>query len=165
MTMISRSAAAPAGLRLQRSASHTTIVSWSSDTVYTFSFTTDWFQTVKLVAPTRAHTAAEMSRAPRLAKRPLVTSCATRNQIPAEAGIWFLVAHEVTKGLFARRGARLISAAVCALVGATSFTVWNQSVVNEKVYTVSLLQLTIVVWLALRWSRNPAGAAGDRAIH
>src|ERR1035437_1755723 len=87
MTMISRSDAAPAGLRLQRSASHTTIVSWSSDTVYTFSFTTDWFQTVKLVAPTRAHTAAEMSRAPRLAKRPLVTSCATRNQIPAEAAL------------------------------------------------------------------------------
>jgi hypothetical protein len=82
----------------------------------------------------------------------------------ASAGIWFLVAHEVTKGLFARRGARLISAAVCALVGATSFTVWNQSVVNEKVYTVSLLQLTIVVWLALRWSRNPAGAAADRLI-
>ena len=25
-----------------------------------------------------------------------------------------------------------------ALIGATAFTVWNQSVVNEKVYTVSL---------------------------
>ena len=82
----------------------------------------------------------------------------------ASAGIWFLVAHEVTKGLFARRGARLISAAVCALAGATSFTVWNQSVVNEKVYTVSLLQLTVVVWLALRWTRKPAGAAADRLI-
>src|ERR1019366_179525 len=82
----------------------------------------------------------------------------------ASAGIWFLVAHEVTSNLFAERWARLTAAAVCALVGATSFTVWNQSVVNEKVYTVSLLQLTVVVWLAIRWTRRPAGAAADRLL-
>ncbi|HEX7546840.1 MAG TPA: DUF2723 domain-containing protein, partial [Gemmatimonadaceae bacterium] len=82
----------------------------------------------------------------------------------ASAGIWFLVAYEVASGLFTARWARLAAAVACALVGATSFTVWNQSVVNEKVYTVSLLQLTTVVWLTLRWSRNPAGAAADRLI-
>ena len=82
----------------------------------------------------------------------------------ASAGIWFLVAHEVTSNLFAERWARLTAAAVCALVGATSFTVWNQSVVNEKVYTVILLQLTTVVWLSIRWTRQPAGAAADRLL-
>ena len=80
------------------------------------------------------------------------------------AGIWFLVAHEVTKKMFAERWASLTAAAVCALVGATSFTVWNQSVVNEKVYTVCLLQLTVVVWLALRWTRQPVGARADRLL-
>src|ERR1019366_8188282 len=87
MTSSSRSAAGPAGLRVHRTASHTTTVSCSSDTVYTFSFTTDWFHTVKLVAPTSAHTAAAVSRAQRSAKRLLVTSCATRNQIPADAAL------------------------------------------------------------------------------
>ena len=80
----------------------------------------------------------------------------------ASAGLWFLIAHEVTRKLFAERWAALTAAAVCALVGATSFTVWNQSVVNEKVYTVSLLQLTVVVWLAVRWTRQPNGAGADR---
>jgi hypothetical protein len=82
----------------------------------------------------------------------------------ASAGLWFLVAHEVTSRLFDERWARLASAAVCAVIGATSFTVWNQSVVNEKVYTVSLLQLTVVVWLAMRWIRHPAGPAADRLL-
>ncbi len=80
------------------------------------------------------------------------------------AALWFLIAHEVTRKLFAERWAQLTAAAVCALVGATSFTVWNQSVVNEKVYTVSLLQLTVVVWLAVRWTRHPAGASSDRLL-
>jgi hypothetical protein len=80
------------------------------------------------------------------------------------AALWFLVAHEVTRKLFAERWAQLTAAAVCALAGATSFTVWNQSVVNEKVYTVSLLQLTVVVWLAVRWTRHPASASSDRLL-
>ena len=80
------------------------------------------------------------------------------------AGIWFLVANAVTSKLFAERWAQLTAAAVCALAGATSFTVWNQSVVNEKVYTLALLQLTVVVWLALRWTRQPAGPAADRLL-
>jgi hypothetical protein len=80
------------------------------------------------------------------------------------AGLWFLIAHEVTSKLFAERWAQLTAAAVCAIVGATSFTVWNQSVVNEKVYTVSLLQLTVVVWLAVRWTRSPVGVSSDRIL-
>ncbi|HEV8408977.1 MAG TPA: DUF2723 domain-containing protein [Gemmatimonadaceae bacterium] len=80
------------------------------------------------------------------------------------AALWFLIAHEVTRKLFEERWAQLTAAAVCALVGATSFTVWNQSVVNEKVYTVSLLQLTVVVWLAVRWTAHPRGTGSDRLL-
>ncbi len=80
------------------------------------------------------------------------------------AALWFLIAFEITRKLFAERWAQLTAAAVCALVGATSFTVWNQSVVNEKVYTVSLLQLTVVVWLAVRWTKQPVGASADRLL-
>jgi len=80
------------------------------------------------------------------------------------AGLWFLIAHEATSRLFQERWERLTAAAVCALVGATSFTVWNQSVVNEKVYTVSLLQLTVVIWLTTRWMRRPIGSGADRLL-
>lgn len=82
----------------------------------------------------------------------------------ASAGIWFLVANEVTRRLFQTRWAQLTAAAVCTLIGATSFTVWNRSVVNERGYTVSMLQLAVVVWLAMRWTRQPAGKSADRLL-
>jgi hypothetical protein len=42
--------------------------------------------------------------------------------------------------------------ATCAvLMSATAFTVWHQSNVNEKVYTISLLTTMLVLWLVLRW--------------
>src|SRR5438445_4957639 len=56
----------------------------------------------------------------------------------ASAGIWFLVAERVLAQAIDRRWVRLTGGAVAALLSATAFTVWNQSVVNEKVYTVSL---------------------------
>ena len=40
--------------------------------------------------------------------------------------------------------------------GATAFTVWNQSVVNEKVYTLAMLGLSASSWAALRWHDAPA---------
>ena len=48
------------------------------------------------------------------------------------------------------------------LVGATSWTVWNQSTVNEKVYTVSLLSIALVMWLVVRWGDDEPGPARDR---
>ena len=51
-----------------------------------------------------------------------------------------------------------------ALIGATAFTVWNQSVVNEKVYTVSLAGIALVSWLAVRWSDRADGPRADRAL-
>ncbi len=38
-----------------------------------------------------------------------------------------------------------------ALLGGAAFTVWNQSNVNEKVYTLSVLVIAAVSWLAVRW--------------
>jgi hypothetical protein len=48
------------------------------------------------------------------------------------------------------------------LVGATSWTVWNQSTVNEKVYTVSLLSMALCVWLVVHWGDDQPGPHRDR---
>jgi hypothetical protein len=42
--------------------------------------------------------------------------------------------------------------------------VWNQSVVNEKVYTVSLTGIALISWLAVRWSANPDDPKADRML-
>ncbi|AHG90525.1 Protein of unknown function DUF2723 [Gemmatirosa kalamazoonensis] len=80
------------------------------------------------------------------------------------AGLWFLVAERVLVSWLARRWQRIVGGAVAALIGATAFTVWNQSVVNEKVYTVSLLFFAIVSWLMVRWSDEPEGTRADRTL-
>src|SRR3954462_4122088 len=54
----------------------------------------------------------------------------------AAAGMWFLVTERVLVGWLAERWQRIVGGAVAAVLGATAFTVWAQSVVNEKVYTV-----------------------------
>ena len=45
----------------------------------------------------------------------------------------------------------VLGAWVGALLGSTAFTVWNQSTVNEKVYTPSVLVIALVSWLTIRW--------------
>jgi hypothetical protein len=82
----------------------------------------------------------------------------------ASAGLWFLVAEHVLARWLSVRWVRIAGASCAALVGATAFTVWNQSVVNEKVYTVSLVGIAIVSWLAVRWSAEPEGARADRLL-
>jgi hypothetical protein len=71
------------------------------------------------------------------------------------AGVWFLVAERVMVSWLARRWQRIVGGVAAALIGATAFTVWNQSVVNEKVYTVSLAFFAIVSWLVVRWCDEP----------
>jgi len=80
------------------------------------------------------------------------------------AGMWFLVAEQILRAWIERVVVRRTAAVICALIGATAFTVWNQSVVNEKVYTVSLTGIAIISWLAVRWSVRPEGAKADRAL-
>jgi hypothetical protein len=79
----------------------------------------------------------------------------------AATGFFYLVAHRVLHGLEPHRRFARVGAAAAALVGATAFTVWNQSNVNEKVYTLSLLIVAAVSWLALLWHhrRDQPGSA------
>ena len=78
------------------------------------------------------------------------------------AGFWFLVAERWLRGIVPVRWARYGAAMGGVLVGAMSWTVWNQSVVNEKVYTVSLLSIAVVMWLVVRWGDDAPGAHRDR---
>ena len=80
------------------------------------------------------------------------------------AGMWFLITERVLVGWLPERWQRITGGAVAALLGATAFTVWSQSVVNEKVYTVSLLGLALVSWLTVRWCDSPDGTKADRIL-
>jgi transmembrane protein TMEM260 (protein O-mannosyltransferase) len=82
----------------------------------------------------------------------------------ASAGLWFLITEHVVRDWLPSRATRIAAGAFAALVGATAFTVWNQSVVNEKVYTVSLAGIALVSWLAVRWSANPTGKSADARL-
>ena len=60
----------------------------------------------------------------------------------------FLCAEQFLRPIIPQpRVIRLASAFAGILVGATAFTVWNQSVVNEKVYTLSLFSMALCLWL------------------
>ncbi|HEU4723457.1 MAG TPA: DUF2723 domain-containing protein [Gemmatimonadaceae bacterium] len=80
------------------------------------------------------------------------------------AGIWFLVAERVLAQWLALRWVRVVGAGLAAVLSATAFTVWNQSVVNEKVYTVSLAFFAVVSWLTVLWCDDPDGRRADRIL-
>ncbi len=80
------------------------------------------------------------------------------------AGMWFLITERVLVGWLAERWQRIVGGSLAALIGATAFTVWAQSVVNEKVYTVSLFGMAVVSWLTVRWCDEPDGRKGDRLL-
>jgi len=82
----------------------------------------------------------------------------------ASAAMWFLVTERVLVGWLQQRWQRLVGAGAATMIGATAFTVWNQSVVNEKVYTVSLVGIAIISWLMIRWSDEPEGRTADRIL-
>ncbi len=84
-----------------------------------------------------------------------VTSAAT-------AGLYFLVADRWMRNVVPVRWARLAAAFAGVLVGATAWTVWNQSTVNEKVYTVSMLSTALVLWLGVHWADDEPGPHRDR---
>src|SRR5690606_2423636 len=77
---------------------------------------------------------------------------------------WFLVAHRILADFSDSRVFRLVGAATAVLISATAFTVWNQSNVNEKVYTVSLFTIALLTWLAFRWRDNLGQGKDDNLI-
>jgi hypothetical protein len=78
--------------------------------------------------------------------------------------LWFLVIHHVLRFFSPARAFRLVGAAVAVLVSATAFTVWNQSNVNEKVYTVSFLTIALLSWLVARWQENLGKGKDDNLL-
>ncbi|HEU4747226.1 MAG TPA: DUF2723 domain-containing protein [Gemmatimonadaceae bacterium] len=82
----------------------------------------------------------------------------------ASAGIWFLVTERIVSSWLVEKWQRITVAALGTLIGGTAFTVWNQSVVNEKVYTVSLLFFAVVSWLTLTWMDDSRGPRANRKL-
>jgi hypothetical protein len=80
------------------------------------------------------------------------------------AGMWFLITERVLVSWLPERWQRIAAGSLAALLGATAFTVWSQSVVNEKVYTVSLAGVAIIAWLTVRWCDDPKGWKADRIL-
>jgi hypothetical protein len=99
---------------------------------------------------------------------PLASSYAARINLFAAvcsalaSGMWFLVADRWLQPIITVRWVRWAAAFAGVLVGATSWTVWNQSTVNEKVYTVSLFSMALCVWLVVHWGDDEPGPHRDR---
>lgn len=82
----------------------------------------------------------------------------------AAAAFWFLVAHRILAFFSEEELFRRIGALGAALISATAFTVWNQSVVNEKVYPVSLMTVALLTWLIFRWRDNQGRGKDDNLL-
>jgi hypothetical protein len=82
----------------------------------------------------------------------------------AAAGFWFLIGERWLRNVVVAPRWRRLTAAAGACIGATTFTVWNQSVANEKVYTLSVLSIALVLWLAVRWADRPADSRRDHLL-
>ncbi len=105
---------------------------------------------------------------PRLGPAPVGCDYAKRINIfaafcsAASAGLWFLVAERWLRSILSDRLPRLLAAFAGVFAGATAWSVWNQSVVTEKVYTVSLLSIALSASFAVRWADEAPGARRDR---
>jgi transmembrane protein TMEM260 (protein O-mannosyltransferase) len=107
------------------------------------------------------HVVSLLPIAPNVAERINIMAAACS---AISAGMWFLITERVLEGWLPERWQRLVGASIAVLVGSTAFTVWNQSVVNEKVYTVSLVFFAVVAWLTVLWCDDPDGPKADRLL-
>ena len=80
------------------------------------------------------------------------------------AGLWFLIGERWLRETAIPETWRRIAALAGALVGATVFTVWNQSVANEKVYTISVLSIALILWLTISWADQPEEMRSDNLL-
>jgi len=80
------------------------------------------------------------------------------------AGLWFLIGERWLRETGIPETWRRVAALAGALVGATVFTVWNQSVANEKVYTISVLSIALILWLTIRWADQPPETRSDNLL-
>jgi hypothetical protein len=80
----------------------------------------------------------------------------------AAAAFWFLAVMRVWAHFAENRTVAVVAAFVAVLVGGTAYTVWAQSNVNEKVYTVSLMFVAVITYLAMVWEDHSETWRGDR---
>jgi hypothetical protein len=101
---------------------------------------------------------------------PLGLSVATRINLfsafmsAATHALWFLLVHHILRFFSDDRRVRTVGACAAVLVSATAFTVWNQSNVNEKVYTVSLATIALLSWLLFRWQERLGQGKDDNLL-
>jgi hypothetical protein len=75
---------------------------------------------------------------------------------------WFLIVHRVLGFFDSRETVRRVGAFVAVFVAGTAYTVWNQSNVNEKVYTVSMFTIAALSWLAFHWRDHVEAHRSER---
>ncbi len=80
------------------------------------------------------------------------------------AALWFLVTERWLRPLLPAAWPRRAAAFAGVFAAAMAWTVWNQSTVNEKVYTVSLLSIALIAWCVVRWADQPPEARRDRYL-
>ncbi len=87
----------------------------------------------------------------------------------AASGCWFLVAHDVvqrmsaTDDVAARERRALGAGFAAALLAAFSWTAWQNSTETE-VYSVAMLLIALVAWLATRWRVAREDSRGSRLL-
>ncbi len=79
-------------------------------------------------------------------------------------GLWYLVVARILEQFDAGKAFRHVGAGLAVLLSATAFTVWNQSNVNEKVYTVSLLTIALITWTVFQWRAHQGRPGNDRRL-
>ena len=80
------------------------------------------------------------------------------------AFLWFLTMARIWAHFTEDRRHLVVACVAAVLVGGTAFTVWNQSNVNAKVYTVALLFLAVITYLAMLWEDVADSDRGDRLV-
>ena len=78
------------------------------------------------------------------------------------AFFWFLVVHRILAAFTENETVRRVGAFASVWVAGTAFTVWNQSNVNEKVYTVTLFTIALMSWIAFLWRDHVEEHRGQR---
>lgn len=78
------------------------------------------------------------------------------------AFFWFLTVHRILVFFTHSEWVRRVGAFAAVWVSGTAFTVWNQSNVNEKVYTVTLFTIALMTWLAFLWRDNVEEHRGQK---
>ena len=77
---------------------------------------------------------------------------------------WFLAVARIVARMRENRHEVLVAAVVALWIGATAFTVWTQSNLNEKVYPLSMFIVALVSYLAMLWMDEADTKRGNRLL-